>query len=84
MSNSRNDAVWKATVQLMRCVAGCLQVYARHVHDPTNALQLRLREAEREVFRVKLQQVGREIGESDANNLTYVYLMMRLSIKCGV
>ncbi|CAH0492520.1 unnamed protein product [Peronospora farinosa] len=31
-------------------------VHARHIHDPTNALQLRLREAEREIFRVKLQQ----------------------------
>jgi hypothetical protein len=27
------------------------------VHDPTNALQTRLREAEREVFRLELQQV---------------------------
>ncbi|CAI5742489.1 unnamed protein product [Peronospora destructor] len=31
-------------------------VHARHVHDPTNALQQLLRGAEQEVFRVKLQQ----------------------------
>ncbi|ETI36931.1 hypothetical protein F441_16893 [Phytophthora nicotianae CJ01A1] len=31
-------------------------IHARHVHDPTNALQLRLREAEREVFRLELRQ----------------------------
>ncbi|KAL3666000.1 hypothetical protein V7S43_008795 [Phytophthora oleae] len=31
-------------------------IHARHVHDPTNALQIRLREAEREVFRLKLRQ----------------------------
>eukprot|EP00644_Phytophthora_capsici_P014196 jgi/Phyca11/503252/fgenesh2_kg.PHYCAscaffold_3_\ len=31
-------------------------LHARHVHDPTNALQTRLREAEREVFRLKLRQ----------------------------
>ncbi|KAG6577990.1 putative transmembrane protein [Phytophthora cinnamomi] len=31
-------------------------IHARHVHDPTNALQIRLREAEREVFRLELRQ----------------------------
>ncbi|KAF1787258.1 F-box domain [Phytophthora cactorum] len=34
-------------------------IHARHVHDPTNALQLRLREAEREVFRLELRQVSK-------------------------
>ncbi|OWZ17702.1 Transmembrane protein [Phytophthora megakarya] len=31
-------------------------IHARHVHDPTHALQIRLREAEREVFRLQLRQ----------------------------
>ncbi|KAL4110436.1 hypothetical protein PRIC1_002127 [Phytophthora ramorum] len=31
-------------------------LHARYVHDPTNALQLRLRESEREVFRLELRQ----------------------------
>ncbi|KAG7376337.1 hypothetical protein PHYPSEUDO_013712 [Phytophthora pseudosyringae] len=31
-------------------------IHALHVHDPTNALQRRLREAEREVFRLELRQ----------------------------
>ncbi|KAE8901570.1 hypothetical protein PF005_g11140 [Phytophthora fragariae] len=31
-------------------------IHARHVHDPTNALQTRLQEAEREVYRLELRQ----------------------------
>ncbi|KUF97069.1 hypothetical protein AM587_10014945 [Phytophthora nicotianae] len=47
-----NDRVWQT--QYDRVLNQ--HIHARHVHDPTNALQLRLREAEREVFRLELRQ----------------------------
>lgn len=41
-----------------KVMCGHVQIHARHVHDPTNALQNRLREAEREVYRLELRQVS--------------------------
>ncbi|KAF4324006.1 hypothetical protein BBO99_00002515 [Phytophthora kernoviae] len=53
-------------------------LHARHVHDPTSALQLRLREAEREVFRLELWQ--RKIRSVVRVNVLLVLVLCCLSV----